>query len=243
MLSKRDVTREQGKDQELIYLCLGFKQGKGCEMDRDKVLEQLEDDARVDEDDSASEPLGGLEISEAERQAVAKVNVKRRKDGRPIGHKEVKVGRTTAKQKAFASLIIQGHSPREAYEKAYEVKSNNSASHASSANNLLRKPHISALVEGLWNSTKETLVNDAIATRRHVMEELLRHSQEAKQEGTKLKALELMGRAVGMFTDKVEQKVEEISTDRLKAELKTSLDLLDNVKPFKPVKAGGRPTA
>jgi hypothetical protein len=75
------------------------------------------------------------------------------------------------------------------------------------------------------------------------MEELLRHSQEAKQEGTKLKALELMGRAVGMFTDKVEQKVEDISTDRLKAELKSSLDLLDNVKPFKPVKAGGRPTA
>lgn len=211
-------------------------------MDRDKVIEQLEDEATVDDDDSASEPLGGLEISEAERQAVAKVPVKKRKDGREYGHKEVKVGRTTAKQKAFASLIIQGHSPREAYEKAYEIKSNNSASHASSANNLLRKPHISALVEGLWNASKETLIQDAVATRRHVMEELLRHSQEAKQEGTKLKALELMGKAVGMFTDRVEQKVEEVSTERLKQELKSSLDLLDNVKPFKPVKAGGRAT-
>ena len=220
-----------------------FKRGKGREMDRNKVLEELEGDTTAEQDDSASEPLGGLEISEAERQAVASVKVKKRKDGRPIGHKEVKAQRTTAKQKAFASLIIQGHSPREAYEKAYEIKSNNTASHASSANNLLKKPAVSALVEGLWQSSKETLVNDAIATRRHVMEELLRHSQEAKQEGTKLKALELMGRAVGMFTDKVEQKVEDISTDRLKAELKSSLDLLDNVKPFKPVKAGGRPTA
>jgi hypothetical protein len=68
------------------------------------------------------------------------------------------------------------------------------------------------------------------------MEVLLKHSQDAKQEGTKLKALELMGKAVGMFTDRVEQKIEEVSTDRLKAELKSSLDLLDNVKPFKPVK-------
>jgi hypothetical protein len=93
-----------------------------------------------------------------------------------------------------------------------------------------------ALVESLWQSSKENLVNDAVATRRHVMEELLKHSQDAKQEGTKLKALELMGKAVGMFTDRVEQKIEEVSTDRLKAELKSSLDLLDNVKPFKPVK-------
>jgi hypothetical protein len=68
------------------------------------------------------------------------------------------------------------------------------------------------------------------------MEQLLKHSEDAKQEGTKLKALELMGRAVGMFTDKVEQKIEEVSTSQLKEELKSSLALLDNVKPFKPLK-------
>jgi hypothetical protein len=42
-----------------------------------------------------------------------------------------------------------------------------------------------------------------------------------------------MGRAVGMFTDKVEQKVEEISTERLKKELQSSLALLDNVTHIK----------
>jgi len=69
------------------------------------------------------------------------------------------------------------------------------------------------------------------------MEQLLKHSEQAKQEGTKLKALELMGRAVGMFTDKVESKVEEVSTSQLKEELKSSLALLDNVKPFKQAKS------
>jgi hypothetical protein len=209
---------------------------RGRMMKRDELLEKLEHDAITDSDNSESEPLGGLEISEAERAAVALIPVKMRQDGKPIGSKEPKPKRTTARQKAFASLIIQGHSPREAYEKAYEVKSDNTASHAASANKLLKNGAVSALVESLWHSSKENLVNDAIATRRHVMEELLKHSQDAKQEGTKLKALELMGKAVGMFTDRVEQKIEEVSTDRLKAELKSSLDLLDNVKPFKPVK-------
>jgi hypothetical protein len=89
--------------------------------------------------------------------------------------------------------------------KAYDVRSENAASHASTANKLLKNPQVSALVDSVWHVTKESLVNDAIATRRHVMEQLLKHSEDAKQEGTKLKALELMGRAVGMFTDKVEQ--------------------------------------
>jgi hypothetical protein len=176
-------------------------------MDRHEVIEQLESDDIVDRDNNESEPLAGLEISERLRASVASVSVKVRKDGRPVGDKESKKGRTTAKQKAFASLIVQGHSPREAYAKAYDVKTEtHAASHASTANKLLKNRKVSALVDSVWHVTKESLVNDAIATRRHVMEQLLKHSEEAKQEGTKLKALELMGRAVGMFTDKVEQK-------------------------------------
>ena len=65
------------------------------------------------------------------------------------------------------------------------------------------------------------------------MTELFKHAEDAKQDAIKLKALELMGRAVGMFTDKVEQKVEEISTERLKKELQSSLALLDNVTHIK----------
>ena len=206
-------------------------------MDKHDVIERLESDAIEQTGADESEPVAGLEISERLRASVASVSVKTRKDGRPVGDKTTKRGRATARQKAFASLIVQGNSPREAYVKAYEVKSENSASHASTANKLLKNPQVSALVDSVWHSTKESLVNDAIATRRHVMEQLLKHSEEAKQEGTKLKALELMGRAVGMFTDKVEQKIEEVSTSQLKEELKSSLALLDNVKPFKHAKS------
>jgi hypothetical protein len=43
----------------------------------------------------------------------------------------------------------------------------------------------------------------------------------------------MMGRAIGMFTDKVESKVETISTEQLKAELESSLELLGNVVPIR----------
>ena len=43
----------------------------------------------------------------------------------------------------------------------------------------------------------------------------------------------LMGRAVGMFTDKIEQKVEEISTEQLKKELQGHLSLPENVEPIR----------
>jgi hypothetical protein len=36
-----------------------------------------------------------------------------------------------------------------------------------------------------------------------------------------------------MFTDKVESKVEAISTEQLKAELESSLELLGNVVPIR----------
>jgi len=206
---------------------LGRLNREGKEMDKNTLIETLDQDTIVDIDNGESEPAAGLEISERLRASVAGVQVKKRTDRT----------RTTPRQKAFASLILQGHSPREAYEKAYEVKSDNAASHASSANKLLKNPRVSALVEGLWHSSRESIINDAIATRRHVMEQLMEHAEKAKQEGTKLKALELMGRAVGMFTDKVESKVEEVSTSQLKEELKSSLALLDNVKPFKQAKS------
>ena len=49
----------------------------------------------------------------------------------------------------------------------------------------------------------------------------------------KLKALELMGKAIGMFTDRVEAKLETISVEQLKDELESSLLLLGNVVPIR----------
>ena len=65
------------------------------------------------------------------------------------------------------------------------------------------------------------------------MERLHEKVEQGKTETTQLRALELMGKAVGMFTDRVEQTVEQINPQKLKDELKSSLALLDNVSPIR----------
>jgi hypothetical protein len=202
-------------------------------MDREKLIEDLDSGAiALDEDDAITSPGSGS--SEAMRMNIAKLQEKKTSTGRVYGEKREKEKRLTAKQRAFASYIVQGDSPQVAYRKAYDVKTVNSASVISGANKLMKDGRISALIGSVFDRTKEMIIADAVATRRHVMEELFKHHENEKHNvSARLKALELMGRAVGMFTDKVEQKVEEISTERLKDELKSHLALLDNVKPIK----------
>ena len=56
------------------------------------------------------------------------------------------------------------------------------------------------------------------------MTELLNHAKEMKSEGSKLKALELIGRAVGMFTDKVEIKQTAMSDAEVEQRIKDKLN-------------------
>ena len=202
-------------------------------MERNNLIEELDSDTSTEDSTDASIISAGLGISEAMRQRAAKVKPHRRKDGREYGHKERKPGRLTEKQQQFASLVAQGLAPKDAYKKAYNHRTDNEASAVASAHKLMRNEKVSALIGSVFETIKENVIADAVATRRHVMEQLLRHAEDAKHESTKLKALELMGKAVGMFTDRVEQKVEEVSTERLKKELESSLALLDNVRPIR----------
>ena len=196
-------------------------------MDRQKLIERLEaDDFTTSEDDASTAPAAGS--SEAMRMAVSKIREKRTRDGKVIGVKTDKTRRLTANQRAFASYVTQGDSPSVAYRKAYPNCSANDATVGASANRLMKDQRISSLMGSVFEAVKENIVADAVATRRHVMEQLFKHCEDTKHNiSARLKALELMGRAVGMFTDKVEQKIEEISTEQLKKELQGHLTLLD----------------
>jgi hypothetical protein len=84
-----------------------------------------------------------------------------------------------------------------------------------------------------WGETVEALAEDTAATKRFVLKQLLHYAKSGKQEGSRLKALELMGKSVGMF-NKVDEKVEDtsLSADQLKRDLAGHLRLLNNVRPL-----------
>ena len=204
-------------------------------MDKEQLIEQLQQHAE-EENIDASTNVPGLDTPEGMQAAVAKIREKKTKTGKVIGVQDStrkQNRRLTSKMQVFVNNILSGMSPAIAYKNAYNVRTDNHATIVASANKLMQDQRINTLLEALSEEYRRKVIDNAVSTREHVMAELFKHAQQAKQEGTKLKALELMGRAVGMFTDKVEQKVEEISTEKLKQELQSHLSLLDNVKPIK----------
>jgi len=134
--------------------------------------------------------------------------------------------RLTPKQLAFVQAKIQGKGNADAYREAYPDDKSSDRVISANAYKLTKHPVISQMLEDAWGETVEALTEDVAATKRYVLRQLLALSKGAKQEGSRLKALELMGKAVGVFTPSTETVVAAPSADQLKRELSGHLRLL-----------------
>lgn len=201
-------------------------------MNRDKLIEMLEQDA-ITEDDPHTSTNDAGNPAEGVQAAVAKIREKRTKTGKVYGvprEGEDKSKRLTPQMQLFVNAILQGKTKIEAYRSAYNSRTENEATIIANANRLLKDSRVTALLGSLDESLKEKVIEDAVKTRRFVMERLHDRVLKAKTESAELKALELMGRAVAMFSDNVNQQVKHVDTNALKAELRTHLTLLESVK-------------
>jgi len=196
-------------------------------MSRDDWDEGVSEDVQsdiVDEPNAASRNVAGPGIRREVLEMIEGTKEKRRVDGKPIGVK-TDAPRITPKMRQFASLVAQGNSPRDAYRKAYAVRTDTAESTViASANKLMKDSRITGLMEPIWESIKQNVIDDAIATRRYVLEQLHQHAADDNaRTSDRLKSLELMGKAIGMFVDKSEAKVEQIDPEQLKRELDSHL--------------------
>ena len=148
----------------------------------------------------------------------------KRKDGQVIT--APKQRRLTEKQLAFVRAKISGLSNQDAYREAYPDDHSSSRVISANAYKLTRHPVIGQMLEDAWGETAEALTEDLAATKRYVLRQLLALSKGAKQEGSRLKALELMGKAAGVFTPSADVEVAAPSADQLKRELSGHLKLL-----------------
>jgi hypothetical protein len=175
------------------------------------------------------------------REAIAEQDIKVKKNGLPIGiHQENGVEpngrdkRLSPRATMFAGYVMEGHTPITAYMKSYNCENSSHATITSNANKLMRDPRITLLLEPLWQAKKEMILTDERIARKHIMAELFKHASDIEVPvNTRLRSLELMGKAVGMFSDKVEQVTEVIDVDTLKSELQSSLSLLENANKRK----------
>ena len=129
--------------------------------------------------------------------------------------------RLSPKMRLFAKLITEGHSPSESYRRAYDCTNSANVTVSANACKLLKDPRVSEVVKQAQQA--ESIISDPPALRAHILRQLLIHSSTMKTESNQIRALELLGKTIGMFTDKVETKVERVDTELLKAQLEKHL--------------------
>ncbi len=164
------------------------------------------------------------------RDSIQRLEVNKRLDGQPIGIKK-KPKRLSSKQIGFMKSIASGVDRKTAYKKNYNVRSNNDNAINATARKLENKLNSEPLFNDLVKSSVEKSLDDARVVRNHVMQELFQHSLNGNPN-QKLKALELLGKSIGMYQDnsKIEQTVTKVSTAKLKEELEKSLNAMRSNK-------------
>ena len=184
-------------------------------------LAALEEANSAIEDDCKDDNTPGHD-SEAEQMAASI----------PPKRKKTNIKPLTEQQRLFATLVIQGKTRREAYRQAYNTSMSDSAV-SSNASKLAADPRIANMIASAWDETIEHLADDAASTKRYVMRNLVALSKDAKQEGSRLKALELLGKTAGLFVQQDAVAEKTVAPEQLKRELSQHLKLLDNVKTLK----------
>lgn len=187
-------------------------------------------DRAMAEDDWVDGEDGHDDLSEAEQLAQSAERPRLRKDGEHKGSDIHRPRPLSPRQMLFTQRVIQGDSLRNAYRNAYANDTGSDASISASANKLMNDPRIKHILEQAWQETIEHLSEDLVASKRYVLKGLLALSKGAKQEGTKLRALELMGKASGLFTPTEVQDKAVITAEQLKRELSIHIKMLDNAK-------------
>ena len=136
----------------------------------------------------------------------------------------------TRAQLAFVEGVVRGETHKAAYRAAYPGDSSTDASISTSASKLLRDQRIQKALRDAQEDDPERLLDDPAEMKRFVMTQLLRCASQFKQEGSKIKALELIGKAAGLFVLRPEQEPIAPTADQLRQELSAHLKLVDTVQ-------------
>ena len=131
----------------------------------------------------------------------------------------------TLQQLCFANSLIRGGSQIQAYREAYPADTSNPSNQHCSAYRLSRHPQIQALLKQTHDAVAEALTTDIKATKRFILRQLFALSKQGNQDCTKLKALELLGKACGLFNP---AHAKEESHQDLKQTLKQRLLEFEN---------------
>ena len=139
----------------------------------------------------------------------------------------------TIKQRQFVDEIIKGKlgSYKEAYAKVYDVTLTKQGKIPKwvevEASKLVANPKITISIQRAMERKEQSAVASSIRTRNYVIDQLYRESKEADSDATRVRALELLGKSVSLFSDVVETK-EARTSDEVEADIEERIQALLN---------------
>ena len=134
----------------------------------------------------------------------------------------------TDKQEAFAQAIFEGANFSDAYRKSYDAANMSAASIHTEACLLVQNPKVSQRLEQLNAEREQQRRMQSLSRSDFVLKQLTDEALNPdNSDGARVRALELLGKSVALFTDKVETEDKtERDAESIRAELQAKLDRL-----------------
>jgi len=138
-----------------------------------------------------------------------------------------KEDKLTAKQEAFAMQVAKGAMLSEAYRDCYAADSMRDSTIWSEACKLAQNPKVATRIKGIQADMEASQRTRDQRLREHVLKRLMEEADNAETDGSRVRSLELLGKTVSMFTDRIEQADDaERSASDIEADLRKRLDRL-----------------
>ena len=141
----------------------------------------------------------------------------------------------TAKQYEFARLVAEEHlTSSDAYRKVYKpnILAKNKSVHEMACR-VMTNIKVQSMIRSIQHKREEDNRMRAIRREEFVLKKLMEEVEQGDQASSRIRALELLGKTVSMFSNKVEIKTKQINrtSEELTEDLKLKLQKLlsDNI--------------
>jgi pectin methylesterase-like acyl-CoA thioesterase len=130
----------------------------------------------------------------------------------------------TAKRKAFAQAVADGQSQADAYRSAFDAGRMSPGAVWTEASLLARNPQVALRVEELKAEAEEVRQTMLVGREEAILAQLEKEALTARTDSARIRAIELLGRHLGLFVDRSEVKdVTDRSADEIEADIRARL--------------------
>jgi hypothetical protein len=131
----------------------------------------------------------------------------------------------TRKQEIFACAIADGADQAAAYRASYEAARMSAPAIWTEASQLVRHPEVARRIGELKAEAEQVRQTMLVGREEAILAQLEKEALTAKTDSARIRAIELLGKHLGLFTDRLETKdVTEHSADEIEAQIRMRLE-------------------